>query len=368
MSTLTEKAIQAAGAGDILHDPIVRGLSLRVTSQRKSFYLYFRTKTRQERRPKIGDWGQITLTQARAIAREMLAKVALGGDPMGEREVARAEPTLNDLWEEYWKRYASNIKSASNAKGNWGRYLEPRFGKKKLSAISYEMVADMMTDMAATPYSANRTRALLSSMMNFAIRPLRWIEHNPVQDVRKYPEPKRERYMVGEEAARIAEALDAAAAETPAAVAFIYLLILTGARKGEISAAKWDWIQGNTIRLPDSKTGAKVIYLPPQAMDVLDRLPRTTGTITGLRSPRALWDKVRVAAGCPDLHLHDLRHSFASAALAAGLSLAQIGELLGHRKADTTKRYAHLVSDVATAAATAAADKISFAMRRKIEA
>lgn len=367
MAALSEKAIRDAQPGDVLHDPIVKGLSLRAFPNSKAFYLYFRTRDRRERRPKLGDWGQITLTQARAMAREMLAEVTLGRDPAA-RTAAKAEPTLNDLWEEYRKRRGAAKKSAYSDEGNYRRNLAPRFGKKKLSAITFEVVSDMMEEMAATPYAANRTRSLLSTMLNFARRPLRWVEHNAVDDVQRFREHKRARYMKGDEAARIAEALDAVAMRHPAAVSFIYLLILTGARKGEIAAAKWDWIEGNTIRLPDSKTGAKTIYLPPQAMDVLDRLPRTTGTITGLNSPRDLWSKVRVTAGCPDLRLHDLRHSFASAALAAGLSLAQIGELLGHRKADTTKRYAHLIEEVGTAAATAAADQISLAMRKRVNA
>lgn len=212
--------------------------------------------------------------------------------------------------------------------------------------------------MAETPIEANRVLAFLSGMFNYAVRPLEWIDRAPVKGVKRYKETKRKRYMSGEETARIAEILDASAADSPASVAFLYLLILTGARKGEIAAARWDWIKGNVIHLPDSKTGEKQVYLPEPAMDVLARLPRTSGTITGILTPQKLWERVRKEAGCPDLRMHDLRHSFASAAMSAGLTLAQIGELLGHKSTQTTKRYAHLVEDAATAAATAAADKI----------
>src|SRR6185312_8944359 len=128
---------------------------------------------------------------------------------------------------------------------------------------------------------------------------------------------------------------------------------------GEIWEARWDWLDGNVLRLPDSKTGAKPVYLPPEAMDVIDALPRTSGTITGIGPPYKLWYKVRKAAGCPDLRLHDLRHSFASAGLAQGLSLAQIGELLGHASTQTTMRYAHLVEDAAHAAAAKTAGYVS---------
>lgn len=361
---LTEKNIRAATPGAVLKDGVVKGLQLRCFECSKSFYLYYRTKAGAQRKPKLGDWGQITLTQARKVAQELMVEVAAGRDPSAIRADARAEPTVADLWEQYWKRRGSKKKSAEADDRKWRLHIQPRFGKLRLKEVTYTMVADMHDAMIDTPYEANRVLALLSVMFNFACHPLEWIDRNPVKGVRRYREEKRRRYMKGEEAARIAELLDANAAQNPASVAFLYLLILTGARRGEIAAARWDWIKGNVIHLPDSKTGEKQVYLPPQALDVLDRLPRTTGTITGLLTPTKFWERIREEAGCPDLRMHDLRHSFASAALSAGLSLAQIGELLGHKSTQTTKRYAHLVDDVATAAATAAADNIMATMKK----
>jgi len=361
---LNEKSIKAALPGEVLKDANIKGLHLRCFAESKGFYLYYRTKAGMQRRPKLGDHGSITLAQARKVAQEMLAQVAAGRDPSLDRADARAEPTMQDLWDEYWKRHGAKKKSSDQDLRNWNLHILPRFAKNKLSAMTYSMVADLMDDMKGSPIAANRTLALLSKMFNFGHRPLEWLDKNPCNGVQRYKEVKRKRYMRGEEAAKIAELLDAAAKDSPASVAFIYLLILTGARKGEIADAKWAWLDGNILNLPDSKTGAKSVYLPPQALDVLDRLPRTNGTITGIQSPKKLWERVRKDAGCPDLRLHDLRHSFASAALAAGLSLAQIGELLGHKSTQTTKRYAHLVEDVATAAATAAADRIMVGMKK----
>lgn len=361
---LNEKNIKAAQPGDVLRDATVRGLHLRCFPESKGFYLYYRTKAGKERKPKLGDHGAITLAQARKAAQQMLAEVASGGDPAGKQAQARAEPTVTDLWDEYWKRHGSKKKSGATDQREWRLHLEPRFGRMKLSEVSFSQVADMAEAMAHTPIEANRVLALFSTMWNFAHRPLEWTQRNPVKGVKRYKEVKRRRYMKGEEAARIAELLDANAAENPASVAFLYLLILTGARRGEIAAARWDWLKGSAIHLPDSKTGEKVVYLPPQAMEVIDRLPRTSGTLTGILTPQKLWERLRREAGCPDLRMHDLRHSFASAALSAGLSLAQIGELLGHKSTQTTKRYAHLVDDVATAAAAAAADQILLGMKK----
>ena len=67
----------------------------------------------------------------------------------------------------------------------------------------------------------------------------------------------------------------------------------------------------------------------------------------------------RKAAGLDDVRLHDLRHSYASIAAAAGLSLPVIGRLLGHTKSVTTERYAHLAADPLRAANEAIGERIA---------
>jgi integrase len=192
---------------------------------------------------------------------------------------------------------------------------------------------------------------------------MRTVNSNPCKLVQRTRESARRRHMLADEAPKIAAALRRHEPTAAASVAFIWLLILSGARCGEIAAARWEWIEGNVLRLPDSKTGARTLFLPSQVMELLARLPRKCETITGIKEPVTIWKKVRAEAGCPDLRLHDLRRSFASAALSAGVSLSQIGELLGHRNAQTTRRYAYLMSESATAAATVAADRITALMR-----
>lgn len=365
---LNERNIKTAAVGETLWDSTIKGLHLRVFDSRRSFYLFYRPKTGGQRKPKIGDHGSITLAQARKVAREMLVEVAAGGDPAADRAEARAEPTVADLWAEYWKRKAAKKKSSINDDRHWRLHIEPRFGRMKVKDVTYAMVDDLHKEMADTPTEANRVLATLSTMFNFAHRPLEWIERNPAHGVERNKERKRKRYMKGEEAAKIAEILHREAKDSPASVAFLYLLILTGARRGEIAKAKWSDLHGNRLVLGEHKTDhtgdERYIYLPPAAMEVLERLPRTSGTITGILTPQKLWERIRIEADCPDLRMHDLRHSFASAAIAAGLSLAQIGELLGHRSTQTTKRYAHLVEEAATAAAGLAADRIMLQMKK----
>lgn len=355
---LNEKNIKLAQPGDVLRDATVTGLHLRCFPANKTYYLYYRTKAGKERRPKLGAYGSITLAQARKVAQEILAEVALGKDPSKANQDARSEPTVAELWSQYDRYHLVRIKSRKSVQWYWDKLLEPRFGRLKLSEVTYRSVCDFMTATAHTPTNANRALAWLSGMFNFAIAKLKWLDKSPCHGVPTFKEVKRKRYMAREELSKLWDLLVSGEHCSPAVSAFCMLLIFTGARTSEIAAARWDWFDGNALRLPDSKTGAKTVYFPQAAMDVLAKLPRTTDTITGIGAPSKQWNVLRNKAGCPDLRMHDLRHSFASFALASGVSLSQIGELLGHTETQTTKRYAHLIEEVAATAVEQVADRI----------
>ncbi len=160
------------------------------------------------------------------------------------------------------------------------------------------------------------------------------------------------------------------------AIAAIRLLILTGARLREILHAKWEHVdfERGIIHLPDSKTGAKPIYLSAAALTILAALPRLKGNphlIPGERdgAPRVdlkkPWGAVTKAAGLEGLRLHDLRHSFASFGAGASFGLPIIGKLLGHAHPATTHRYAHLDADPMRRAVETIGDRISAAMKGK---
>jgi integrase len=116
-------------------------------------------------------------------------------------------------------------------------------------------------------------------------------------------------------------------------------------------------LDGNVLRLPDSKTGQRDVYLPPQAVALIESLPPyRDGTITGIKSPRHLWRVIRKEAGCPDLRLYpDLRRSFATVGVAAGNTMDLMGGLLGHKNRQTTMVYARLMEDAAKEAASSTA-------------
>lgn len=330
-----------------------------MTKNKKTFYLYYRTKAGVERRPKLGDYGSLSLGQARAIAKDLLAQVALGKDPALAARNLKYRPTVTDLWDEFYKHHVVRKKSAREDLRMWSQFLSSRLGKNFVDSVRFIDLTNMMKSLPSTPILANRYLSLLSTMFNFAKTNLRWIEANPCLGVKRYKENKRKRYLTRDEAFKLHTKLLEYYDENPVPATFIFLLLYSGARRNEIQSAKWSYLDGNVLRLPDSKTGAKSIYIPAPAMEALEKLPRYSDKIIGTKFHYTHWDKVRKAAGIPGVRLHDLRHNFASVALGAGFSLAQIGELLGHKSAQTTKRYAHLAEEAAIAAAEATAKRLS---------
>ena len=175
----------------------------------------------------------------------------------------------------------------------------------------------------------------------------------------RYRTRRPERFLTEDEFGRLGAALDAVEAEgriPVQAAAALRLLMLTGCRSGEVLGLRWEDValERNEVRLRDSKTGPRVVPLSTAAARVLAGIPRrgdNPWVIAGAAPDTRLthisyyWYRVRERAGLDDVRLHDLRHSFASRALALGEDLAMIGKLLGHKKIQTTARYAHLARD-----------------------
>ena len=145
--------------------------------------------------------------------------------------------------------------------------------------------------------------------------------------------------------------------------------MLTGCRRGEIVTLQWDDVDRSAghLRLRDSKTGARFVPLTDAAMEVLDGIEAVPGNPwvfpgkkpgTHVSELTGFWLRLRKRMDLNDVRLHDLRHSYASRALAVGESLSMIGRLLGHASVDTTARYAHLARDTEKASAARIAGSI----------
>jgi integrase len=280
------------------------------------------------------------------------------------RRATRRSPTIAELATKYLAEYAEpRLKPSSVCQFRklLRLYILPRLGSRRVGEITQGDVERLHTSLMKTPFMANRTVALLQAMLTLAERwEMRPHNSNPCKSVRRFPEPRRERFLTDTEFTRLGKALREIEESNPnrwAAVAAIRLMILTGARRNEILTLKWNYIDWKyrELRLPDSKTGPKTIVLSAAALLVLEELQKrqvdAEWVIPGKKQCSHLadimqpWREIRTAEGIKDVRLHDLRHSYASAGARAGLSLPVIGALLGQSQVGTTERYSHLARD-----------------------
>ncbi len=370
--SLVESLPIPAGQPQYVWDEKVSGFGIKVLpSGKRKYVLKYRThggRAGRQRLLGLGMHGPVTAEQARALAMRKLAAVANGEDPQAARQSLGSAPTLSDVWRRYERDHLGLKKPSTrrNYQTIWNDRLMPAFGSHKLEDIRRGDIDTFHKRLASTPYQANRILALMSKLMNLAEEWELREGTNPCRHISKFREQPRQRFLSVDE---IGAARDAASRLlerseiTAHAVSILDLLLLTGARSGELASAKWEWVDWDAqiIALPESKTGAKTIYLSKAAIAVLrEQHERSKGQeyiypgrsagkhIHNLRKP---WARICTEAGLEGVRVHDLRHTAASLALGCGTSLAIVGRLLGHTQVQTTLRYAHLDKDPALQAA-----------------
>ena len=405
---ITKRAVEALapknGAEVVLWDQEIRGFGIRVrTGGAKTYILHYRAGTGRGaplRKLSIGKHGSPwTPDKARTEAKRLLGLIASGEDPAERRATERKTLTVAELCDLYLAEGATH-KKPSTLKSDLGRiahHIKPLLGRVRVDKVLRADIERLLIDVktgktaATVPNGTERRRgriaaggsgvaaqcvALMGTVLAFAVaRGLR--SDNPARGVKKPRVRKMERFLSEDEIARLAVALDTESNRTgnPYPAAAIKLLLLTGGRRGEILGLQWQHVdfERQCLRLPDSKTGAKIIYLNAPALEVLAGLPRisaNTFVISGKGKGKPLvgidkfWLCVRASAGLKDVRLHDLRHSFASMGVLGGLGLPIIGAILGHKHASTTARYAHLSADPIRAANDVVGRRIATAMKR----
>jgi integrase len=376
---LTKRVVETVPVGDkdvIVWDTEIRGFGVKVTpAGRRSYFLYYRAKSGQQRRPTIGVHGALTTDQARQIARQWTAEVTMGTDVSASRKAERKPTSVADLCTLYVSNYAELHKkprSVATDRANIENHILPLLGKTPLKDVRRADIERMMLSiregktarvLSARPRGrrvirggegiANRVVALVSKMFSCAAG---WdlVEGNPARGIRKFRENRKDRFLDIEEVGRLIEVLDTAdcaKTESQFVVAVIRFLLLTGMRSGEALNLKWEEVDFGTqcLRIADTKTGARVIPLSSHALAIIKSLPRGTHNELVFQSSRpgrpvALakpWYRIRAAANIDsDVNIHALRHTFASWSVMGGQSLAQVGATLGHKSAQTTLRYA----------------------------
>ena len=373
--TISKRTVDGLSVEDkdaVFWDRELPGFGVRVyPSGSKVFVVQTRTGGKSKRIT-LGRHGALTADKARKKAAETLAMLKSGQDPQAK---PASTVTVKELVARYFREHVEHHCKASTAKAYRrlvDRFILPAYGHLPVDKVERDDIAELHHALGDVPCQANRVLEIGGKLFNLAEEWKLRTGGNPCKFVRKYREQRRERFLTDEEFRRLGDVLNAVEADGSLpiyAAAAIRLLMLTGCRRNEIVTLEWKNVdlEDGEIRLADSKTGPRMVPLSPAAARVLRELPRIEGNpwvIPGFRPGRHLadlnhyWDRVRERADLTDVRLHDIRHSFASRALALGESLSMIGRLLGHSKIDTTSRYAHLARDSIKASSARIADSI----------
>lgn len=362
-------------------DARARGFGVRVTSAgARSFILNYRTKGGRERRYTIGQFPAWKTAPARTEAIALRRRVDVGDDPMGEVQAKREAPRMADLWDRFEKEHLIKLRAGSvrDYTQLWENHIGPELRTMAVADVQFEDVDRLHRKMTAAgaPYSANRAVAVLSKMFSLAIR-WRWRTDNPAKGIERNQETKRATYLEPEQITALSAAL--AKLEDQQGANIIRLLMLTGARRSEVLALRWDQIDMRAARWtkPAATTKQKKDHQVPLSGPALTLLAEIKskaededkpladhvfpGRLGGHRAEiKRTWQAACDLAGltvtrkargsdktvtAPSVRLHDLRHTYASVLAGAGMSLPLIGALLGHTQPATTARYAHLSDD-----------------------
>jgi integrase len=381
---LTEKVIReaepVAGRDYQIFDTEVRGFAACIyRGGGRAFTLDYRYAGRQ-RRMTFGRWPEWSVSAARERAKELRREIDAGGDPLAQRETKREAPRVTDLIERYCAEHLPKLsaRSVADQKSALAKIVAPVWGRKLVTEITQTDVDKLLTLIAEgrarphkekpnnrarklqgakpTPVRANRIGEVLRKMFTLAVQ-WGWCEDNPAQRFHRRTETPRERFLSKEEIASLAAALDGA--EDRRAADIIRMCMLTGARLGEVRQSRFD--QFNLEQLswskPPAMTKQRRVHRVPisdeTAAIVRQRLLLVPKGATWLfpgdtpgqpvQEVRRFWAKIQQETGLADVHIHDLRHTFASLLVSGGASLEMIGKLLGHSQTQTTQRYAHLM-------------------------
>ncbi|MGN8198138.1 tyrosine-type recombinase/integrase [Salinisphaera sp. RV14] len=367
---LTKSVVDAAQAQtcDVeLRDTIVPGFLCKITpTRRKVFMLQYRTNSGVRRKPALGQFGELTVEQARSLAQDWLAEVRRGGDPGHDKVEARKAPTVKELCSRFMEDHSKLHNKPSTQKGyqyQIDRFIVPAFGSKKTHEVTRQDITALMKRLEKSPTQANHVLACVRKMFNLAeLWGYRPDGSNPCRHVPKYPEKGATRLITDEQMIKLFAYLDKAEAEGlehPTYLLAIRLQFEFAARMSEILLLQWDWIDLSNDRVvwPDSKTGDISKPLSAEARRLLENAPRfgespfvcpATRNHNKPLSPHVYydaWRRILDRAGVPRIGTHGIRHRSATDIANSGIPVKVGMALTAHKTVAMFMRYVHTEDD-----------------------
>ncbi len=359
------------------YDNEIKGFFLEVRANKSKTYFLKAIVDKKRVTKKIGDANVMDIKSARVKALKLKRAVEEGKDIVIGRSSKNKSSilTLEAFYEEYYIPYIKmHIKSYETNISVFKNHILPKFRNSAMNDITKKDIMQLHTNMVQkkklAPATANKVLIFISHAFNVAMQlEIKGIEVNPASKIKPYLlNNARERYLTKDEATRLIDAIN----QTEQNIHLKYIipmLILTGARRGEVLKAKHEDFNLNqmTWTIPTSKSGKKrILPITPQLLELYNKIPRDdseylfASPVTGKPyvSIYNSWNTARVKAGLKDVRIHDLRHSYASALVNNGRSLYEVQTLLGHSTSTMTQRYAHLSNESLMSAASCASSLI----------
>ena len=347
----------AASSNYEITDPLVAGLKLQVGTTGRKFFWFRATHRGEKIAIRIGEFGPMSIEEARTAAHKARATLDRGVNPQDERNQQKAMPTVREFAEADYIPHATVSKGTfRNDIAKFRDHVYSAIGHLRLSEVEPRDIEKLLGGLKdkLAPATINRVHALLSVFFNLCVR-WKQLERSPCEHLKKLKENnKKERFLSPEEVRSIL--LAAPKDVNVFAANAICALLLTGLRREEILKSRYEHLdlEKCSLFLPHTKSGrSRHVVLNDSAMAVFRHLPRVPGSpwifpgkdpMKPLNNPTKAWHRILSAAGVEKCRLHDCRHTFASMLVNEGASLYQVQALLGHASSVTSQRYAHLAS------------------------
>lgn len=335
----------------------VRGLGIRVSGSTKTFIMKYRLDGVQ-RWMSFGRYGEITITKALRKAAEAREKLTNGEDPSQPRMKG---DKVADLILRYRRDCLPALKPKSQHRyESILQFIEKELGHMKTKDLRDAHAMQLQCTCRAK-YSGGTTNSTMSVLSRLMVQAEKWGYRrkatNPCYHIQKMPATKRDRFLTLDEITKLEKALADPALNLYGA-ACILMLLYTGARYDEIRTARWTQVnlEIGTLLVPkiaNKRPVDKVVTLNQRAISLLKsiRQDRSPFVFPSMRlhsytdSVNYVWHKVRKDLELGDVHLHDLRHTYATILLSEGASLDSIAPMLGQQSSKSAQIYAHLFDE-----------------------